>query len=116
MQGHHITHWAAGGETSLENLTQLCWFHHHLIHEGGFGLVKDPETKALVFSRPHGRVIDRVRGRDRAPQTGSSAWKWTSPTRRSAPTGSMWSTTTSRGSSPGTTARCRKLPRASFRS
>ena len=61
VQGHHITHWAQGGETSLENLTQLCWFHHHLIHEGGFGLVKDSETRALVFSRPDGRVIDRVR-------------------------------------------------------
>jgi len=61
VQGHHITHWAKGGETSLENLNQLCWFHHHLIHEGGFGLAKDPETKTLVFSRPDGRVIDRVR-------------------------------------------------------
>ena len=50
VQGHHVTHWVHGGETSLENLTQLCWFHHHLIHEGGFGLVKDSETRALVFS------------------------------------------------------------------
>jgi hypothetical protein len=61
VQAHHITHWAQGGETSLQNLTQLCWFHHHLIHEGGFGLARDPETKSLVFSRPDGAVIDRVR-------------------------------------------------------
>jgi hypothetical protein len=61
VQAHHITHWAHGGETSLENLTQLCWFHHHLIHEGGFGLARDKESKSLVFSRPDGAVIDRVR-------------------------------------------------------
>jgi hypothetical protein len=61
VQAHHIVHWAHGGETSLENLARLCWFHHHLIHEGGFGLAKDPETKSLVFSRPDGSVISKVR-------------------------------------------------------
>ncbi len=61
VEAHHITHWAQGGETSLDNLIQLCWFHHHLIHEGGFGLAKDPETKSAVFSRPDGSVIDQVR-------------------------------------------------------
>ena len=33
-QGHHIQHWADGGETSLENAVLLCGYHHRLIHRG----------------------------------------------------------------------------------
>ncbi|MDH3421061.1 MAG: HNH endonuclease, partial [Gammaproteobacteria bacterium] len=37
-EGHHVKHWADGGETKLSNLITLCTFHHRLVHEGGFGL------------------------------------------------------------------------------
>ena len=30
---HHVRHWAAGGETKLENLITLCRFHHTLLHK-----------------------------------------------------------------------------------
>ena len=33
--GHHVVHWADGGETKLENLRLLCRRHHRMVHEGG---------------------------------------------------------------------------------
>ena len=36
LDGHHLEHWIHGGETSLENTTLLCTYHHRRLHEGGF--------------------------------------------------------------------------------
>jgi hypothetical protein len=43
VDGYHIKHWADGGETSLDNLVQLCRQHHRLVHEGGFGCERRPD-------------------------------------------------------------------------
>jgi len=43
VDGHHIKHWADGGETSLDNLVLLCRHHHHLVHEGGFDCKKSTD-------------------------------------------------------------------------
>jgi len=48
IDGHHIEHWADGGETSLANLVQLCRYHHRLVHEGGFVWEKDTDGR-LTF-------------------------------------------------------------------
>jgi Domain of unknown function (DUF222)/HNH endonuclease len=39
--GHHLVHWADGGETALENLVLLCRPHHRLVHEEGWTLQRD---------------------------------------------------------------------------
>ena len=56
VDGHHIHHWARGGETSLENLVTLCRHHHRLVHEGGYSVRRTPVGE-LEFRRPDGRLI-----------------------------------------------------------
>jgi hypothetical protein len=36
--GHHVEHWADGGETKLGNLVLLCRHHHRAVHEGRWRL------------------------------------------------------------------------------
>jgi len=56
IDGHHIQHWADGGETSLDNLVQLCRHHHRLVHEGDFRCEKDRAGK-VIFRNAFGDVI-----------------------------------------------------------
>lgn len=56
VDAHHVEHWARGGETSLANTCLLCRFHHHAVHEGGFGLERTPAGD-LVFTTPDGAVL-----------------------------------------------------------
>jgi hypothetical protein len=52
LQPHHITPWSEGGVTDAENLTTLCWFHHHVvIHRRSFTINPD--------SPPHRRQLNR---------------------------------------------------------
>lgn len=56
VDGHHIRHWADGGETSLDNLVLLCRHHHRAVHEGGFGCERSPGGK-FVFTDARSRPI-----------------------------------------------------------
>ena len=53
LEAHHITPWSQGGRTDADNLTTLCWYHHHvIIHGEGFSI--DPQSPACRrrFVRP----------------------------------------------------------------
>jgi hypothetical protein len=56
IDGHHVKHWADGGETSLDNLVQLCRHHHRLVHEGGFSCERRDDG-AFVFRDPYNRML-----------------------------------------------------------
>jgi len=49
----HITPWASGGTTSLENLTCLCRAHHRLKHTPGWALTRTGDG-ALIWRTPTG--------------------------------------------------------------
>jgi hypothetical protein len=56
VDAHHLHHWADGGDTCMENLVLLCTRHHHLVHEGGFGLEK--VCGEFRFTNPQGFTIE----------------------------------------------------------
>jgi hypothetical protein len=54
---HHVTHRADGGHTSLTNLKDYCWWHHHVVlHELGWTLTVHPDGTSQVTS-PDGKII-----------------------------------------------------------
>jgi len=55
VDAHHITHWADGGETKMDNLVLLCRHHHRLVHEGGYGVRMS--ASGPKFADPTGRTI-----------------------------------------------------------
>ena len=58
VDGHHIKHWADGGETSLNNLVLLCRHHHHLVHEGGFACEKSADGE-IFFKDQREQPLER---------------------------------------------------------
>jgi hypothetical protein len=57
LDGHHVRHWADGGETKLSNLVMLCRFHHRQVHEGGVK-VEILNDGALRFSNDYGKRFE----------------------------------------------------------
>jgi hypothetical protein len=57
VDGHHVRHWADGGETKLSNLVTLCRFHHRLVHEGQVE-IQALDDGAFRFVRPNGQSFD----------------------------------------------------------
>lgn len=59
---HHVRHRAHGGTNALDNLIELCWFHHRLVHEDGWRLRLD-DAGEVVVTNPTGNVIPAMRAR-----------------------------------------------------
>ena len=54
---HHVVHRQDGGHTSLTNLKNYCWWHHHVVlHELGWTLTVHPDGTSQVQS-PDGKTI-----------------------------------------------------------
>lgn len=71
VDGHHIQHWANGGETKLSNLVSLCRFHHRLVHEGAVA-VQVLDDGALRFLTSNGESFESV-----APEHSRTLGDWT---------------------------------------
>ncbi len=53
LEVHHKIPWSEGGRTDPENLTTLCWFHHHVVVHGmGFRLDPKLGPGRIRFIRP----------------------------------------------------------------
>lgn len=58
---HHITHWADGGTTNIDNLLMLCRHHHTLIHHTPWQVHIDPTTDQPVWTPPPRLTLDKLR-------------------------------------------------------
>ncbi|NOY57104.1 MAG: DUF222 domain-containing protein [Actinobacteria bacterium] len=55
LQPHHVTPFSQGGRTDPDNLTTLCWYHHHVvIHGMGYTIDHDSPPGRLRFRKPQG--------------------------------------------------------------
>jgi len=56
-EAHHVVHRADGGHTSLWNIKDYCWWHHHVVfHQLGWQLTAHPDGTSQARS-PTGKVI-----------------------------------------------------------
>jgi len=56
---HHIVAWTRGGPTNLANEVLLCYYHHRLVHEGGWQVIK--VGREFRFLQPERVVMRRAR-------------------------------------------------------
>jgi hypothetical protein len=54
LQAHHVVWRTRGGRTELANLVLICFFHHRLVHEGGWS-VHRARDGTVRWSAPDGR-------------------------------------------------------------
>ncbi len=57
---HHLEFWAVGGKTNLAKLLPLCYYHHRLVHEGGWQVIRAGE--GVKFIPPERVILRRARG------------------------------------------------------
>lgn len=72
LQAHHVTPWAHGGETNLEEMIIVCWYHHMVaIHENGLQPEPDPVTGRVRLRPGKGVRPTRAGPRVRRRPTGT---------------------------------------------
>jgi hypothetical protein len=63
-EAHHVRRWERGGATCLSDLVLLCSRHHHLVHEGRWRILADPDhpdgdPRHWVFRPPETGYLGR---------------------------------------------------------
>lgn len=53
---HHLEFWGKGGASNLPNMIPLCYYHHRLVHEGGWRVIKAGEEIRWI---PPDRLVSR---------------------------------------------------------
>jgi hypothetical protein len=69
VEGHHIEHWADGGDTSIDNLVTICGHHHRFVHEYGYRIELDATQQPRFFD-PRGREVKDVPAAPQLPDLG----------------------------------------------
>ena len=58
---HHLTHWANGGKTNLDNLALLCGHHHRVIHHTPWQIRLNPDDRQTrIHTTTHTRNRTRM--------------------------------------------------------
>ena len=60
---HHVEFWGRGGKSDLHNLLPLCYFHHRLVHEGDWQVIRAGE--GMKFIPPERAMLTRRRWGER---------------------------------------------------
>jgi hypothetical protein len=75
--GHHLTHWARGGSTDLENLVSVCRAHHWKLHEGGWRLIRNGDGMVVVPPVPFDLLPPRgLAPEDPLASVAAQQWEW----------------------------------------
>ena len=64
-QPHHVTSWALGGTTDLNQLVSLCWVHHRLTELGRFTVTPRTEGQPRPpgsLEHPHWWILPPIKG------------------------------------------------------
>lgn len=67
---HHVQHWRTGGNTDIDNLVMLCWYHHDKVHEGDITI--EHYERGWKFIDRHGKLIPDPF--DRRPDFTDQGW------------------------------------------
>jgi hypothetical protein len=51
-EAHHSRHWKHGGPTDIEDGILLCRHHHHLVHDNGWRIEREPEQGFVAIPPP----------------------------------------------------------------